>query len=189
MDGVLVDAVQWHKQAFLWALNDVGIDVTDELHDSVLNGLPTTRKLEILNIPESLRKTVIQKKKQYTWDVIHTECEPDHEKVCLLQSLKIQGYKIGVCSNATTDSVYRMLERSALLPYVNRVFGNTDVKNPKPSPEIYQKMMIELGVTPDQTVILEDSPHGIEAAKASLARVIVVPSFNDLTIEFMEAFL
>lgn len=189
LDGVLIDAVQWHKQAFLWALNDVGIDVTDELHDTMLNGLPTKRKLEILGVPDQIGKAVVEKKKLYTWDMIHEQCEPDHEKTCLIRALKMKGYKLAVCSNATTDSVYRMLERSSLLPYMDRVYGNTDVKRPKPDPEIYQKMMIELDVTPAETVIVEDSPHGVEAAKASLAKVLVVPSFDALNMEFMKEFL
>ena len=56
------------------------------------------------------------------------------------------------------------------------IYAGVDVKQGKPSPEIYLKTMKALGVSPDETLIFEDSEVGIQAAKASGAEYMVVNS-------------
>ena len=48
------------------------------------------------------------------------------------------------------------------------------MKQGKPSPEIYLKVMVELSMKPEDTLIFEDSEVGIEAAKASGANYIII---------------
>ena len=54
------------------------------------------------------------------------------------------------------------------------IYAGIDVKQGKPSPEIYNKAMAALDVKPEETLIFEDSEVGIEAAKASGAKCIIV---------------
>ncbi len=62
---------------------------------------------------------------------------------------------------------------------VDRVYSNQDVKNSKPNPEIYLKCMMDASVDPSETLIIEDSKHGREAAVTSGAHVCGVDhSFN-----------
>lgn len=189
LDGVLVDATEWHRVAFTDALEAFGIQITRELHDDVLNGLPTWKKLEKLQIPEELWDEIEDKKRDYFDKILEEYCKPDREKVQLLKALKAKRYRIGVCSNARTLTTYRMLERAGLLPYVDRVYGSDDVENPKPNPEIYQKAMKDLVVGAHQTVIVEDSKPGVEAAKASLATVVVTPSYHDVNRDLLKEYL
>ncbi len=188
-DGVLINAAGWHQEAFTRALADHGISITRELHDSVLNGLPTWRKLEILGVPLNICDSVELAKATYFEQIIDERCTVDKEKYRLLKALKSKGYKIGVCSNARSLSTYRMLERSGLLKFTHRVYGSDDVEHSKPNPEIYQKAMMKFGVTPDETVIVEDSVPGVAAAKASLAHVLITPSYHDVTRVFMKDYL
>lgn len=189
LDGVLVNAVDWHAEAFMRALNDVGLSITGEQHDRLLNGLPTETKMEILSVPNFMRDEIADKKAEYFQGILERECKPDAVKINLLKDLRKKGYRIGVCSNARSLSTYRMLERAGLLPYVNRVYGSDDVENPKPNPEIYQKAMKELVVGAHQTVIIEDSKPGVEAAKASLATVLVAPSYHDVNRDLLKDYL
>lgn len=55
------------------------------------------------------------------------------------------------------------------------IYAGVDVRHGKPSPEIYQKAMETLGVTPGETLIFEDSEVGIQAAKTAGAHVMIVP--------------
>ena len=61
-----------------------------------------------------------------------------------------------------------------LLEYFDLILAGIDVKKGKPEPEIYIKSMAALGVTPEETLIFEDSDIGIETAIASGARYIRV---------------
>ena len=45
--------------------------------------------------------------------------------------------------------------------------------------------MEKLGVSPLQTVIVEDSPYGIMAAKASGATVVTVKSVDEVTLDLL----
>lgn len=189
LDGVLVDATEWHYEAFTHALRDYGIEISRELHDSVLNGLPTWQKLDILNVRQDHCDLIEIAKQNYFQEIMEQRCAPDKKKIRLLKALKKKGYKVGVCSNARSLSTYRMLERGGLLPYVDRTYGSDDVDHPKPSPEIYQEAMKNFGVKPSETVIVEDSRPGVEAAKASLGKVVVTPDYATVTNELLKAYL
>jgi beta-phosphoglucomutase len=73
-----------------------------------------------------------------------------------------------------------MLNKAMILDYFDIILSNEDVKEAKPSPQIYLLAMEKLGVTPDETIIVEDSPHGIEAATASGAQVITVTNATEV---------
>jgi HAD superfamily hydrolase (TIGR01509 family) len=55
------------------------------------------------------------------------------------------------------------------------IFAGIDVKQGKPSPEIYLKVMEHFDISAAETLIFEDSAVGIEAAKASGAQYMIVP--------------
>lgn len=186
-DGVLINAAGWHQEAFTRALADFGIEVDAEVHENVLNGLPTWRKLDILQVREDKRDLIEIAKAEYFNQIIRERCYPDKEKIALLKALK--RYKIAVCSNARTLSVYRMLERAQLLKHVDRVFGSDDVEYPKPHPDIYLLAMEELGVYANECVIVEDSKPGVEAAKASMAHVVVTPDYQSVNKELLKEYL
>ncbi len=69
---------------------------------------------------------------------------------------------------------------SGLANYLDVLVSNEDVKHSKPDPEMYVKAMELLGVSPKETLILEDNEHGIAAARASGAHVMVIGVPNDV---------
>ncbi len=70
--------------------------------------------------------------------------------------------------------------------YMDLIISNEDVKNSKPHPEMYWKAISMMGVLPEQTLIVEDSPHGLLAASRSRASVLRVDNPHDLTIQKLE---
>jgi dTDP-glucose pyrophosphorylase len=63
------------------------------------------------------------------------------------------------------------------------IISNEDVKNSKPHPEMYWKAMSMMGVLPEETLIVEDSPPGLLAASRSRANILRVNNPRDLTKE------
>jgi HAD superfamily hydrolase (TIGR01509 family) len=87
-----------------------------------------------------------------------------------------------------------MMQKSNLRVYLDAIVSNQDVKNGKPDPEIYVKTMSQLGVLPLETLVVEDNEHGIAAARAAGAHVMMVQEVTEVTLEnvmhhinFMEA--
>jgi HAD superfamily hydrolase (TIGR01509 family) len=72
------------------------------------------------------------------------------------------------------------MERSTLLSNFDVMLSNEDVVNSKPNPEMYIKAMELLGVSPNETMIVEDNENGIKAARASGAFVMVVDDTEDV---------
>ncbi|MFH1470372.1 MAG: HAD family phosphatase [Candidatus Micrarchaeota archaeon] len=187
LDGVLVDATEWHYEALNKSLKLFGYEITRDEHLSTYNGLPTRKKLEMLseqkNLPASLQKFINEMKQVYTMRIIENECVPSFDKLLMASRLKRDGYKLAVCSNAIRKSVVVMLEKTDLLKYMDLVLSNEDIKNPKPHPDIYLLAFEKLGVKPKEAVIVEDAPHGIASAKASGGHVCEVRGFDEVNYD------
>lgn len=184
LDGVLVDATEWHYEALNRALALFGFEITRYEHLTTYNGLPTRRKLEMLSVekglPRALHGLISRIKQAYTVQEIQTRCWPNFEKEYMLARLRREGYRLAVCSNAVRESVVMMLERSGILGYFELVVSNEDVSNPKPHPEIYTETCRRMGLTPSRVVVVEDAPHGIEAARRAGAIVCEVSGFPEV---------
>jgi dTDP-glucose pyrophosphorylase len=75
-----------------------------------------------------------------------------------------------------------MLAKIGIIEYMDLIISNEDVKNAKPHPEMYWKAMSMMSVLPEETLIVEDSPHGLLAASRSRANVLRVDNPKDLVI-------
>lgn len=185
MDGVLIDARDWHYEALNRALGLFGYAISRFDHLSTYDGLPTRRKLEMLTIerglPQPLHDFINELKQQYTMELIHANCKPTFQHEYCLANLKADGYKVGVASNSVRATVEIMMEKAALVPYLDTMVSNEDVTHPKPHPEIYDLALSRLGVPPSEAVVIEDNAHGIASAESAGTHVQAVSSPVDVT--------
>ena len=100
------------------------------------------------------------------------DLKPMEGLVEFLVWLKTAGYKIGIVSSTSTRLIVTALNRMKLMSFPEVLICGDMVTKKKPSPEGYRKAMEYLEVTPEETVIIEDSPSGIQAGKAAGAYVI-----------------
>ena len=87
-------------------------------------------------------------------------------------ALKKAGFKLGLVSSTSTKLLVSALNHMGLMDRFLVIVGGDMITTPKPSPEGYQKAMAYLGAAPEDCVIVEDSPVGIQAGKAAGAFVI-----------------
>jgi beta-phosphoglucomutase len=120
-------------------------------------------------------------------EYVATSCRPVFQHEHALARLRASGYKLGLASNSIRRTVIEMMERSELRGYLDVIVSNEDVERPKPAPDIYRKAMADLGVTPDETLVVEDNENGIRAATAAGAHVMVVRNPADVTLSAIEA--
>ncbi len=184
MDWVLIDAREWHYEALNKALWLFGFTITRQEHENYYDWLPTHVKLKRLTeekwLPESLHNFINQMKQQYTVDAIYNNSTVDFSKQVMLKKLKDKWLKIACCSNSIKNSIEMMLNKAMILDYFDLILSNEDVKESKPSPQIYELAMEKLWIKPNETIVIEDSPHGIEAWTKSGAKVIVVNNANEV---------
>ena len=106
----------------------------------------------------------------------------DNRLINIFKELRDRGYKLACCSNSIRRSVLVILSKIGLIEYMDLIISNEDVKNSKPHPEMYWKAMSMMGVLPEETLIVEDSPPGLLAASRSRANVLRVDNPKDLVL-------
>jgi beta-phosphoglucomutase-like phosphatase (HAD superfamily)/dTDP-glucose pyrophosphorylase len=191
LDGVLVEARHIHYEAMNRALASVDSKyvIGKEEHLAKYDGLSTRKKLSMLTKEKGLPKESYNKvwtnKQTFTQDVIKDTISSsdilhvDIRNALLL--LKSKGYKVYCCSNSIRSSVKLMLCRAGYIEWIDEYFSNEDVKNPKPHPEMYMQAMVHAGMSPRETLIIEDSHIGRRAAHESGAHVMGVQGLKDVT--------
>jgi HAD superfamily hydrolase (TIGR01509 family) len=184
MDGVIIDAKDWHYEALNRALGLFGMEISRYDHLVTYDGLPTIKKLEMLtkekNLPPGLHRFINEMKQQYTMEIIYRECKPKFYHEYALSKLKNDGFKLVVCSNSIRKTIEVMLDRSGLSRYIDFHLSNQDITKPKPDPEIYIKAIERLGLSSSQCLVLEDNEKGIKAALDSGAHLLRVKDIEDV---------
>lgn len=187
MDGVLIDAKDWHYEALNKALGLFGIEISRYDHLHTFDGLPTKVKLKMLSeqyyFPQQLHDFVNKMKQQYTTQIIYEKCHPMFHHEYALSKLHAEGYKIAVCSNSIRSTIELMMERSMLTDYLDLIVSNEDVKKAKPDPEMYNTAIKKFGLLPSECIVVEDNPNGIAAGKASGSFVLEVATVYDVNYE------
>ena len=184
MDGVLIEAKDWHYEALNKALKLFGYEINRYEHLSSYDGLPTKVKLERLTSEKGLTKYlhsfINEMKQKYTIDITHNYCRPRFNHEYALSKLKSEGYKLAVCSNSIKNTIDIMMNMSSLDKYLDLKLSNEDVSLSKPDPEIYIKAMERLNLSPEECLIVEDNENGIKAAKSSGANLLAVKTVDDV---------
>jgi HAD superfamily hydrolase (TIGR01509 family) len=187
MDGVLIDAKDWHYEALNRALSLFAFQISRYDHLVTYDGLPTRRKLEMLTLerglPRALHPFLNELKQQYTMELVHAHCRPVFGKEYALSRLKEDGYRLAVASNSIRHTVEVMMEKAALARYLDALLSNQDVQRPKPDPEIYLAAARRLGVAPAECLVVEDNENGIKAAQASGAHLLAVAGVGEVTYD------
>ena len=187
MDGVLIDAKDWHYEALNKALSLFGYQISRHDHLTIYDGLPTSKKLEILSLendlPIHLHAFINEMKQIFTLNIANTKCSPLFIHEYALSKLKSDGFKLGLASNSVKNSVELMMKKSNLLSWLDVVLSNEDVVYPKPNPEIYIRAAEKLGLLPSECLVVEDNQHGITAARLAGAEVLEVNSVLEVTYQ------
>lgn len=201
VDGVLIDSYQAHFQSWLKMFGEHGASFTEDefrktfgrtSHDiiSALYGAHLSDD-EIRawdNRKEALYREIIKE----NFPTVDGAAE-------LLDALHQTGFRLGVGSSGPPENIVLTLECLGRAPLFAAVVTRIDVARGKPDPQVFQIAGQRLGVPPEQCVVVEDAPAGIEAAnRAGMASValtgtatraelshakLVVDSLRELTPE------
>ena len=191
LDGVLVEAKEIHYKTLNNAIEKIAGEkyvITESEHLSTYDGLKTYQKLDMLTnkkgLPADLHLQIWNEKQSLTIDAI-SQLEPDYRLISIFKELRKKGIQLACCSNSIRRSVLVMLSKIGLIEYMDLILSNEDVKNSKPHPEIYWKAMSMISVLPEETLIVEDSPHGLLAASRSRAHVLRVANPQEVKLDLI----
>ena len=179
LDGVLIDAKDWHYEALNRSLEHHGYrGIPYPEHLARFDGIPTRVKLAKLCDEKQMKAvdqgSVESHKQDLFLEIVEARCVVDDRLQGELALLRSNGIRLGVCTNSIRRTLDLVLSKLGLASFFDLTLSNQDIAHPKPHPEIYEVAMRRLGTLPGSTAIIEDSKVGIAAAAASGAHVVIV---------------
>lgn len=192
LDGVLIDSKDIHFNVLNQALETVSplYAISRKEHISKYDGLSTKQKLVKLTKEKGLSiehyDNIWNLKQDLTFKELNNVVTINHKLIDIFSYLKTLDFKLAIASNSIRKTIDIVAENTGILPYIDLIVSNEDVKYPKPNPQIYLHTMKEFGIGPKETYIFEDSFIGRQAAYQSGATVCPVNNSTELTIEYVK---
>ena len=201
-DGVIADTesqytIFWNKQGKDYlGLENFGHTIKGQtlvqIFDKYFNGMHKEQEEIVPNLNAF--------EKQMSYDYIPGALE-------FLQALKNKGIRTAIVTSSNDikmSNVYA--SHPELKELVDAVLTSEQFSKSKPDPECFLKGMEVLGATPKETVVFEDSFHGISAGRASGAFVaglattnksealaplcdLVIDDFTSVTVDYISSLL
>ena len=168
MDGVLVDSEPLHKRAKELAFGEIGIVLSESVYDSykgrpdatMIPELLSQRGLSTEQIAELLhRKHRIFEKIEHEMKTV-----PGAAEFVLWAKSR---YRIALATSATARNRAAALALLGIGNPFEAVVDSGRSHRPKPDPEVFQMVIGDLRVGPEDCWIIEDSMNGLKAAKAA----------------------
>ncbi len=178
MDGVLVDSMPYHADAWKAVFAEVGIhinrediyDIEGSNHEGIIRLVfrkaGRTPTHEDFNVLAKKKMEIFTKTNRVTVFPGIYECLGFLKNKCLL----------GVVSGSDRAVVMGLLLRFFPGTFDAVVTGN-DVKEGKPSPEPYLKAVEMLKIAKDECIVIENAPLGVESAKRAGLFCIAIPTY------------
>ena len=174
-DGTLVDTFEANLRAYQKAFNDVDINLTSEKYRECF-GYRFERFMIAMSVQDDKTANYIREAKKEYYPTYFEYLRPNTALISLIEGFHNMGGKTAIASTARKENLMNVVNYLGLADKFDLIFAGVDVKQGKPSPEIYVKTMAALDVSPVETLIFEDSQVGIDAAKASGANLMIVTS-------------
>ncbi len=183
LDGVLINSEQAHYEATRRAFQDLGLpELPEELYRTVMLGRPDREAiataLAALAVPiEWLERALQQKALAYRDLLTSSAVELLADGIATVEAALAAGYPVAVVTGSLADEARWALRAAGLAERIAVVVSAEDVEHGKPHPEPYLVGCRRLGVAPQRSIAVEDSPAGITAACAAGLRVIAVARY------------
>lgn len=173
LDGTLLDNEWVYDRAFCAVLKGLNISC-EQLNHTPGIGVKENWKRMVANlqIARDPQELATQTQQFYLEHLDEVNLRPG--AVDLLRSLKRRKIKTILATSSVAEVVQRVLELTKTAALFDSQTHGDEVARKKPAPDIFFKAMDKENLLPHETIIIEDSPAGIEAGKAADATVIAL---------------
>jgi putative hydrolase of the HAD superfamily len=92
------------------------------------------------------------------------EISANKQLIIFIEGLKKSGLKIGLLSNASSEYLLPTLKKAHIEHLFDHIVVSSDVGVSKPHPEIYKRLLGELGAEPYEAIFIDDMPSNVQGA-------------------------
>ncbi len=175
-DGVLVDSMNYHVQAWQIVFKEFNIEIRPEevLLAEGARSIELARQILSQNnilIAEDKLVEFVEKKQRTYHEITGAKFLEDARKLIL--KVKKREMRVGVVSGGARFDIENSLPPD-VRGQIDVIISGEDVRRGKPDPEGYLNAAQKLGVLPAECLVIENAPFGIEAAKRAGMKVAAV---------------
>jgi len=185
MDGVLVDSEPFICKAAIMMFSELGIRVSDE---EFLPFVGMGENRYIGGVAERHGLTVdIERVKARTYEIygiiVRGNLSPLPGAHEFISKCRNKGLSLALATSADMIKMEVNLKEIGLSnDSFETIVTGLDVKNKKPFPDIYQKAAENLGLKPNECLVVEDAVSGIKSGKTAGCRCLAVTTSFDATV-------
>lgn len=176
LDGVLVDTQDAENGGIAHVGEMMGLRLDKDQRDELFSGKKMQECFDLMadlsgNVPPQDATAIARARCE---ELIGDRIEPiDGVAYALEQLAAAVGDRMCVASNSPLAIMRSRLEKARILHHFgDRLFSAYDADAWKPDPKLFLWAAESCGVTPDECVVVEDSPVGVDAAVAAGMRVL-----------------
>lgn len=174
-DGVLVDSERITNRVWAGLLTEIGLSTTTEQSLGTYMGNTMARCLEIVEerLGRAAPDDLLPRFHMAARDALARDVAAVEGIATLLDALDAMGIPYAVASNGEHEKMRTTLGATGLWSrFEGRRFSASDVAHPKPAPDLYLRAARAMRLEPTETLAVEDSPLGVQAAHAAGLTVI-----------------
>ncbi len=172
-DGTLVDTFDANFHAYEEAFRVNGLVITRSQYRDCF-GLRFDAFMQYMGISDDNLKSRIKKEKARVYPSYFNSLIPNKPLIAFIRKARLAGIKTAIASTAQRENLMNVLNYLLLTDLFDEIIAGMGVKQGKPAPEIYLKAMDILKVSPEETLIFEDSEVGLQAAESSHANYMKI---------------
>jgi beta-phosphoglucomutase len=180
LNGTMIDDMPYHIEAWYNILKDLGSDITfertkhecygknHELLERVFPGRFTYEQKDKMSFEKEKEYQKTFRPKLKLLNGLHSFLKEWHEK----------GVKMAIGSAAITFNIDFVLDGTNTRQYFDAVVSADNVSTSKPNPETFLKCAQQLHVLPEECIVFEDTPKGVEAALNAGMKAFVITTLH-----------
>ncbi|MCQ2587074.1 MAG: HAD family phosphatase [Treponema sp.] len=183
LDGTIIDTEKYFRICWPQAFEHFGYKMTDEQYLSIRSlGKPFVQKtLKDFSGDSNFDydKVVAYRSELMEKMIEQNGLQIKKGAVELLEFLKKKNIVRAIATASPVDRSERYLRKIGLLEYFDRIISARNMKEGKPSPDVYSFACKELNFAPENCFAVEDSPNGVLSAYRAGCKVIMVPDQSE----------
>lgn len=180
MDGLMIDSDRIISQSYETVLKEYGaepkVNERGIVHTPGISALDNWRNLTETYGIEADIDELAEKKNRIHSELIMQGVDAMPGLYDILAMLDSHGIKMAIASSSRREVIEHVLAHLKITHYFEIIVAGSDVEHGKPAPDIFLKAAENLGVKPEDCVVLEDAVNGVRAAKAAKMKCIAVPA-------------
>ena len=175
MDGVLVDTEPIYISINRTLFAELGVTMSKEkllTYVGISSGRFWGEIRKDYSLPQSLAELIAQEKERHAAYFSRMPIPEVAGARELITELTGEGISLAVASSSSMATISTILTKTGLISFFPELVSGQDIARGKPAPDIFLLAAERLRISPENCLVIEDSPHGVAGAKEAGMRCV-----------------